>query len=233
MNRLAIDTSTAACCVALVTDETPFEHRPRTQRIFEQPAHATELLPAVIEVLQRAGVSWDQLNAIAVGVGPGAFTGLRIGVATARAIATARSLRISPVSSLAALAAGATGHDSLVVPVIDARRGEFYHRLPSGDGVSRDAVSSPEGLIESIAALHREGRRPLAVGEGAVKLAEQLREAGAEVPSQDDSRHVVSAVNVAELGLAVQPLAPNDVVPNYIRPPDAKVSARESWMVTS
>lgn len=246
MNRLAIDTSTAACSVALVSSggET-FEHTPLAERIFEQPAHATELLPAAVEVLDRAGIGWEDLSAIAVGVGPGAFTGLRIGVATARAIATARGLGLAPVSSLAALAAGAgagpgqgpglgTGQAGRpVVPVIDARRGEYYHRTPGASGAARDAVDPPERLIELVAALAVGAETPLAVGEGAVKLAAELSAAGAEVPPAGDPRHVVSAARVAELAASVEALPPAEVAPNYIRPPDAKVSARESWMVAS
>lgn len=236
MNRFAIDTATAACSVALLrADGEAFEHRPRAARIFEQPAHATELLPAAVEVIERAELTWDDVDAIAVGVGPGAFTGLRIGVATARAIATARGLGLAPVSSLAALAAGAIDQGRPVIAVIDARRGEYYHRLPvEGGGEGEDAVGSPELLVERVTALAAASEfRPLAVGEGAVKLSEQLFAAGAEVPAADDSRHVISAVVVAKLSQSVDPLPPDDVTPNYIRPPDAKVSARESWLVAS
>lgn len=235
MNRLAIDTSTAACSVALLrADGALFEHRPRAERIFEQPAHATELLPALVEVLERAEIGWHEVGAIAVGIGPGAFTGLRIGVTTARAIATARGLPLAAVSSLAALAAGAAEPARPVVPVIDARRGEFYHRLPGGhDGSAEDAVSSPESLASRVADLSAAGGRVLAVGEGAVKLVTELEAAGAEVPPAGDPRHVTSAANVAALATDAIALDPQQVVPNYIRPPDAKVSARESWLVTS
>lgn len=234
MTRLGIDTSMAACSVALLTgDGAAVEHRPRARRIFEQPAHATELLPAIVELFESTGADWSDLEAIAVGVGPGAFTGLRIGVATARAIATARGLPLTPVSSLAALAAGAADAGRPVVAVIDARRGEFYNRLPGTGADALDAVSSPESLIERVAALAAGGEQPLVVGEGAVKLATELSAAGAEVPSADDPRHVVSAACTIALARDIEPLDPEDVVPNYIRPPDAKVSARERWMVAS
>lgn len=236
MNTLAFDTATAACCVALMRgDGELFEHRPRTMRMFEQPAHATELLPAIVEVLERAGVDWSQVGQLAVGVGPGAFTGLRIGVATARAIATARGLQIAPVSSLAALQTGAssTSGARAVVPVIDARRGEFYHRLPGGDDdAGEDAVCGPDDLIGRAKSLvDGGGAPPLAVGDGAVKLRDRLEEAGLEVPPDEDPRHLVRASAVVVVAGEVEPLTPHDVVPNYIRPPDAKVSARERWLV--
>src|ERR1035437_1113945 len=158
MNVLAFDTATAACSVAIRRrDGALFQHRPVTGRMFEQPAHATELLPAIVELLERAQLSWSDLDRLAVGVGPGAFTGLRIGVTTARAIATARSLPLTPVSSLAAPASGTRGETD-VLPVIDARRGEFYFRLPADDGagdgaVAADAVSGPDELAARVAAV--------------------------------------------------------------------------------
>lgn len=246
MNILAFDTATPACSVAVGRrDGELFEHRPDSLRMFEQPAHATELLPTIVELLDRAGVSWSDLDRLAVGVGPGAFTGLRIGVATARAIATARSLPLTPVSSLAALAAetgeglvdfgnGQAGPgQSPILPVIDARRGEFFFRLPG----SEDAVCAPDDLIEKVTALttvpDAKSKTPTAVGDGAVKLREQLVAAGLFVPDVEDRRHVVSAAAIANLAREAQGLSPDSVIPNYIRPPDAKISSRARWLVTS
>ncbi|MBI4897203.1 MAG: tRNA (adenosine(37)-N6)-threonylcarbamoyltransferase complex dimerization subunit type 1 TsaB [Actinobacteria bacterium] len=241
MTVLAFDTATAACSVALGrADGEVFEHRPESGRMLERPAHATELLPAIVELLDRAGAGWDEIERLAVGVGPGAFTGLRIGVTTARAIATARGLRLTPVSSLSALAAGtgasnppdgaatvAKGGEqagTCVLPVIDARRGEYFYRLPGGE----DCVSGPDELIDRVAGL--EAR---AVGDGAIKLRDRLVEAGLQVPAGDDPRHVVSAVAIIELSRAAVAGEPASVVPNYIRPPDAKVSSRERWLVNA
>ena len=88
-------------------------------------------MPAVADVMGRAGVGWRDLDAIAVGVGPGTFTGLRIGIATARALAAATGLPLRPVSSLAALAAGIEA--PLRLALIDARRGEVFGALYEGD----------------------------------------------------------------------------------------------------
>ena len=90
-----------------------------------RPAHANRLLAAAEEALERAGLGWDEVERIAVGVGPGSFTGLRIGIATARALAQARGLPLVAVSSLEALARGA-GTRELVLAVLDARRGEAF-----------------------------------------------------------------------------------------------------------
>src|SRR5204863_4456151 len=96
-------------------------------RLLEPPAHARELMPAVADVMERAGLGYEQLDALAVGVGPGTFTGLRIGVTTARALAHAEDLSLHPVSSLAALAEGIDGE--LRLPLIDAKRGELFAAL--------------------------------------------------------------------------------------------------------
>ena len=84
----------------------PSRSRPPPERLAAPPAHARELMPAVAEVMERAALGFGDLEAIAVGVGPGTFTGLRIGIATARALARRAGLPLRPVSSLAALADG-------------------------------------------------------------------------------------------------------------------------------
>jgi tRNA threonylcarbamoyladenosine biosynthesis protein TsaB len=223
MNRLAFDTATAACSVALLrADGRRFENTPDPARMFEQPAHTTELLPAIDQLLREADVAWDELDAVAVGVGPGAFTGLRIGVSTARAIATARQIPLTQVSSLATLTAGAAARTPgrTILPVIDARRKEFFFATDT------DAVGPVEELLEAA----RDLDAPLAVGDGAIKLAETLAGIGVEVPPADDPRHVVSADAMLDLAAQLAPTAVDLVVPNYIRPPDAKFSARESWL---
>ncbi len=216
MTRLAFDTATAACSVALLrADGELFEWRPAPARLTEPPAQTTELLPAVLALTERAGVELSSVEQLAVGVGPGAFTGLRIGLASARAIATANEIGLTPVSSLAALAAGR------FTPLLDARRGEIYFRV---DG--RDLLAEPD---EAVPAAARAGL--VAVGDGALKLRAELEAAGVEVAAEDDPAHVVSAAELlrhAE-GLAAVPV--DQVVPNYIRAPDAKVSSRERWLV--
>lgn len=224
--ELAFDTATAACAVALRVDGQTSSVTPDSTRMLESPAHARELLPAIERLLAEANVSAGDVTDLAVGIGPGAFTGLRIGVATARAFATARGLWIRPVSSLAALQAGSDNPETTIA-MIDARRNEIFCRIGT-----EEHLVSPERAVELAAAVA--SSRPIAaVGDGALKLADQLRASGVDVPDQDDSSHVVNVVAMLDLATEIEPLAPNLVVPNYIRPPDAKVSARESWLVGS
>src|SRR5436190_15269134 len=107
MNILGFDTSTAAstACVARA-DGQAFEAEPPVERLLERPAHASELMPAIDRVMREADLAFGDLDALAVGIGPGGFTGLRIGIATAHGIAQSAGLPIHPVLSIDALAAG-------------------------------------------------------------------------------------------------------------------------------
>jgi tRNA threonylcarbamoyladenosine biosynthesis protein TsaB len=216
---LGIDTSTsAASACVLRADGEAFELLPPAERLRGPPAHATELMPAVADAMDRAGVGWSDLDAIAVGVGPGAFTGLRIGIATARGLATAAGLPLRRVSSLAALALGVDA--SLKLPLIDARRGEVFAALFEGDReLWPPFAASPEELLARL----REGDfTPLAAGDGSIRFRGMLEEAGILVEPEDSEAHVVRALNVCRLGEGAQDEPPQAVLPEYLREPDAK-----------
>jgi tRNA threonylcarbamoyladenosine biosynthesis protein TsaB len=201
---LGIDTATPSTAVAVWSPGHAVERRddpPPGVR----PAHASRLLALVEEV-----ADWPAIERIAVGIGPGGFTGLRIGIATARALAQARDLPLVGVSSLAALAAGGRGD---VVAVIDARRGEVFAASP---GRFEPLALSPEALAARIAPGSQ------AVGDGAVRFRAELERAGATVPADDSPLHRVSAVHVARLGAAQEPAGRDAVLPDYRREPDAK-----------
>jgi tRNA threonylcarbamoyladenosine biosynthesis protein TsaB len=216
---LGIDTSTpAASACVLRSDGEAFDVSPSAERLAARPAHASELMPAVAEAMSRAGVDWGELDAIAVGVGPGAFTGLRIGIATARALATARELPLRPVSSLAALAAGIDGPVRL--PLIDARRGEVFGALYEDDEVLWPPfVAAPEAVLERL----RDGEiGPRAAGDGSLRFRGMLEEAGIQVERDESDAHVVSAFHVCRLAKRAADEPPEAVLPEYLRAPDAK-----------
>lgn len=216
MIELAFDTATTACAVSLRVDGGEvLEVRPPAARLLESPAHTTELLPAILSLTERAGIELGQIDRVGVGVGPGAFTGLRIGLATARAIATASGTPLTPFSSLEALADGSR------TPVVDARRNEFYLRI-----AGEDLLLGPEEAAGQIAAAGL-----VAVGDGALKLRESLEALGAEVARSDDDAHVIGGAAMLRLIATAEQRPVTEVEPNYIRPPDAKVSSRESWLV--
>ncbi|HEX2072000.1 MAG TPA: tRNA (adenosine(37)-N6)-threonylcarbamoyltransferase complex dimerization subunit type 1 TsaB [Thermoleophilaceae bacterium] len=227
MRVLGIDTATAASAACVLrSDGSAFEVEPAASRLAEPPAHASELMPAVVRCLDESGLDWGELDAIAVGVGPGMFTGLRIGIATARGLAAATEVELRPVSSLAALAAGVDGlgaeRDDLrpVLALIDARRGEVFAALHDGpDTVWEPFVAAPEALAERIEA---EGISPLAVGDGAVRFQDVLEAAGAAVPEAGSRSHVVRGRSICRLAATAAPASIEAVLPRYIRLPDAK-----------
>jgi tRNA threonylcarbamoyladenosine biosynthesis protein TsaB len=241
MRVLAFDTATRATTVALcgigdvvyVARDDPPDGR--------RPGHATHLLPLCAGVLARAEVGWDDLDRIAVGVGPGTFTGLRIGIATARALAQARNIPLVGVSTLQSLAlAGrwASLHPAsadplppgldVVVAVLDARRGEvFAAGWRSEEAEEFDSAlfapraTAPEGLAELVTPL---GPRTLAIGDGAIAFREVLERAGSFIPDDDSPLHRVTATHHCRLASRLPATIPEQVRPEYLRAPDAEIA---------
>ena len=220
---LGIDTATAATAAAVwAPDGREVEVRDDPEP-GARPAHASRLLALVEEALERARASWDDVERIAVGIGPGGFTGLRHGIATARALAQGRELPLAGVSSLEALARGAAreaGGDRAVLAVIDARRGEvFAAAWHGGERLLEPVAIDPAELAARLGA----GRlaAPLAAGDGAVRFREQLERAGATVPADRSPAHRVSALQVCRIGAAGEPAGRDGLVPDYRREPDA------------
>ncbi len=218
MTILGFDTSTAASTAAVLrADGELFESAPPSARLAERPAHAAELLPAVGDVMERADVGFGDLDAIAVGLGPGTFTGLRIGIATARALAKANELPLRRMSSLAALAAGMDGPSRLAL--IDAKRGEVYAAL-----FEEDEERWPPMVVGIDALLERvrdAGVNPQAAGDGSLRFRDELEAAGVAVAPAESPLHVVSAGHLCRRALDAPDVAPEQVVPNYLREPDA------------
>jgi tRNA threonylcarbamoyladenosine biosynthesis protein TsaB len=207
---LGLDTATSATVAGVLRNGEVFEVRddppPGTR-----PAHAGRLLGAAEQALAAAEVGWDDLDRIAVGVGPGSFTGLRIGIATARALAQARRLPVVGVSTLEALARGAEAE--VVLAVLDARRGEVF-----AGGPFAPAALAPEALAERVRAMPV---APLAVGDGAVRFRGSLEAAGAHVPPDEDGVHRLRAEHVCRLGAEGRATDRDALLPDYLREPDA------------
>jgi tRNA threonylcarbamoyladenosine biosynthesis protein TsaB len=209
---LGIDTATAATAAAVWSPDAQLAARDDPPP-GERPRHATRLLALVEEVVERGG-GWEAIDRIAVGVGPGGFTGLRHGIATARALAQGRGIPVTGVSSLEALARGAQTPE-LVYAVIDARRGEVF----AAAWRDRELVLEPAALApDALAASLLPGA--LAVGDGAVRFREQLERAGAAVPADRSPSHRVSALQVCRIG-AEGGAADDLPLPDYRRDPDA------------
>lgn len=187
------------------------------------PQHTTALL-AELERAAAAAGGWEEVDAVAVGLGPGSFTGLRVGVATARAVGLSRGLRVRGVCTLDALARGeegrAPGRQRLAV--LDARRGEVFAALcaPGGERLWDPLVASPEELAERVAELPEP---PLGAGPGAIRSRQALASRGVEIPDDADPVHRVAARHIC--ALAVTGSGGDDtgpVAPLYLRRPDAE-----------
>jgi tRNA threonylcarbamoyladenosine biosynthesis protein TsaB len=226
--------ATASACVLCSDGESFATPPPSPERLLGPARHSQELLPEVERLLVEAGTGWEDVRSIAVGVGPGTFTGLRIGVATARALAQALGIGVRGVSSLAALATGAAtgaelGEGALVLAVIDARRGQVFaalHRVTgpgSTETIWAPFVTDPEPLLERVGALDG---TPVCAGDWALESGAKLERAGAEVLSPDSRLHAVNALHVCRLALEVEPVSVNEIHPVYLRLPDAEVNKR-------
>ena len=217
MNVLGFDTSTAATSACLLTDGgQAFEVTPTDEQLLGPPGHARELMPGVARIMSDAGLNYGDLDAIAVGVGLGTFTGLRIGVTTARALAQAEDIAVHPVSSLAALAQGIDAEHRL--PLIDAKRGELFAALYEGDEeVWPPFAATPDALVERV---RTASLNPLAAGDGSLRFREQLEAGG--ISASPAGAHAVRGLHICQLATRVPAVPPEAVLPNYLREPDAK-----------
>ncbi|HYI18246.1 MAG TPA: tRNA (adenosine(37)-N6)-threonylcarbamoyltransferase complex dimerization subunit type 1 TsaB [Solirubrobacteraceae bacterium] len=228
MILLALDTATIATVAGVLRADGSVVEVRDDPAPGARPAHASRLLAAAEEALATAGVGWEEIERLAVGVGPGSFTGLRIGIATARALAQGRGLPVVGVSTLEALAHGADA--PLVLAVLDARRGEAFaaawlnqgsdpfRRVEGWKPLLAPAALAPEALAERVRALPVP---PLAVGDGAIRFRDSLEAAGAVVPPDEDGVHRLRAEHVCRLGAGASPTDRDALLPDYLREPDA------------
>ena len=198
MLTLAFDTATDVATSALVDDG---------EVLGERVSRAQTLLEDVDALLRQGGAHPTEIGALAVGIGPGSFTGVRIGLAAARGLAVALGIPGAGVSTLDALAAGAPG----ATPVVDARRREVFAVV---GGEPRALAPADLDVAEGT----------VCVGNGAVRYRALLEEKGAVVPPDDDERHLPRARFHAALAGALGPV--EAIEPLYVREPDAVRSAR-------
>jgi tRNA threonylcarbamoyladenosine biosynthesis protein TsaB len=220
---LGFDTATPATAVGLLDAGGDVRERRHEPAEGERPGHAVQLLALANELLDAAGIGFAAVDRIAVGLGPGSFTGLRIGVATARALAQAAGAELVGVSTLRALAAAAqpaAPPGGGVLAVVDARRGEVFAAGWRGGEQVLDAVAlAPAALADRLRA---GGKTWLAVGDGALRFRSDLEGAGCLVAPDRSPHHGVSAGAICRLALEPPQATARDlVVPDYLRPPDA------------
>lgn len=218
MTILALDTSLAACSVALWRDGAILAHR------FEAMArgHAETLVPMIEATRRDAGIDYSELRLVAVTVGPGTFTGIRIGLSAARGLALALGVPVLGRTTLEVLAAGAASEargDEAILAAIDARRELCYAQAFTGEL----SPLCPPALVVPEEALAMAGTRPaVVVGSGAAGLRSAAGATGALRAAA--APELPDAADLARLAAAAPEPTPGEVpAPLYLRPPDARL----------
>ena len=192
--------------------------------------HAENLTPAIEFVCRQARVELREISCVAVDHGPGLFTGLRVGVAAGKAIATALRVPMIGVSSLDLLAFNTRYTDRRIVAVIDARRGEVfwsaYQPVPGGvQRVTEPAVCSPDELDAELLAMPGE---KLLVGDGAERYRHQFADRVVDVEIAGGDQMYPSARALVQLAharaLREEWVRPTDIELLYLRKPDAEIN---------
>jgi len=191
--------------------------------------HAEALAPQIDFVRRQAGIELSEVAAVAVDVGPGLFTGLRVGIATAVSLAQALGVPMIPVPSLDLMAFPARWTSKVIVPALDARRGELFtalfRKVPGGVQRVRDAnVCMPEELSAELEALDEPA---LLLGDGALRHAEafaglrgiEMAEQGLANPS---ARALVQLAHAR--AMREEFVQPWELEPIYLRQPDAEIN---------
>ena len=222
MKILGVDTSTPIGSVALIDgDNVVAEH---TLDIVQ--AHSSRLMPAIDSVLKWGDITVDDLDGCAVGIGPGSFTGIRIGVATLKSICYAVDKPIIGVSTLEAIAYNLRWSNSIICPLLDARRSEIYGAIFQGNTkwqrLSEDLCLPIEAFLKRI----KEETEPDCtinfVGDGLATYGDAVREdLGERVHLADAIFNVPRGATIAHLGAQRLQQGDSDnywtLVPNYVR----------------
>jgi tRNA threonylcarbamoyladenosine biosynthesis protein TsaB len=228
---LGIDTATpqVGCAIGGHEGVLASAHSSRGRR------HAETLTPSIDFVRRQAGIELDEIGAVAVDVGPGLFTGLRVGIATAKAMASALQVPMIGVSSLDLLAFPVRFSPRLICATVDARRGQvfhaFYRQVPGGlQRVTEPTVDDPDDLVSELVA---SGEELLLVGDGVLRYPEHFGDLPrAEVVEQGLSfPSAASLVQLAHAQALREEFVPHwEIQPLYLRQPDADINwtTRES-----
>ena len=189
--------------------------------------HAETLVPAIDFLCSQADIGLDEIGLVAVDIGPGLFTGMRVGLATAKALAQALRVPMIGISSLDLLAFPHRRSDRVVVPVVDARKGEvfyaMYRQVPGG--LQQVAPPQAAPVDELIADLLARSQETLCVGDGALRYRNEIRD-GYHCEFADEAHP--SAAPLVQLAharaLREEWSNPSEIQPLYLRPPDAQIN---------
>jgi tRNA threonylcarbamoyladenosine biosynthesis protein TsaB len=219
---LALDTATPATVVGVATaDGALLAERRHEPAPGERPGHTQQLLPLAQQALDAAGAGWGDISRIGAGVGPGTFTGIRIGVATARALAQGLEAEVVAVGTLDALALGARDERHNVFAILDARRGEAF--VAAWTSRQEQVLQPSAWPPEQLARVPALAPGPwLAAGDGAVRFRAELEAVDVAVAPDGADLHRVGAGALCRLAAEASPVARDALVPEYVRAPDAQ-----------
>ena len=230
MKLLAIDSSGLVASVALMEDDILVGE----YTIHNKKTHSQTLLPMIADMMKMSGIDKNDLDAIAVAAGPGSFTGLRIGAATAKGLAQGLGIPIVPISSLEGLAYNLQGLSDPVCPIMDARRGQVYSgiydvsaSLPKA--LYEDGARPIEEVIEQVKTL---GKPVTFIGDGVPVFKDRLIETLGSVDNDglaafgNDAVRYQRASSIAILGKLYladgREVAAHEFVPRYLRATQAE-----------
>ncbi|MEO5679981.1 MAG: tRNA (adenosine(37)-N6)-threonylcarbamoyltransferase complex dimerization subunit type 1 TsaB [Acidimicrobiales bacterium] len=215
---LAIETATPRCSVALGHEGGLLA----SFSVDRDRRHVEALVPAIAASARAAGVVLGDIEALAVDVGPGLFTGMRVGIATAQALGLALGLGVHPVCSLDVIAHPLRHAGRPVAAVIDARRGEVFRSLHRGAvALTAATCQTPAALAAELADLGP----CLVVGDGAVRHRALFDEvAGAEVVAAMPTAEAALELALAAVAAGRAGLDPSEVQAQYLRAPDARAN---------
>ena len=231
MRILAIEASARACSAAYL------DHGILRAEQFVNGAmtHSETLMPMIESVMQEAGAKASDIEMIAVTTGPGSFTGLRIGAATAKGLAFGLQIPVMMVSTLESLAYNAIGFQGYLVPIMDARRSQVYTAVYRSDKLELKCVKEPDAM--SAAALCqwlKDTEEPVmflgdAVAVYKAVLTEELGERACMAPIHQCQLRAASAGALAEYKLQCgeEPVVSDDVKLEYLRKPQAEREREE------
>lgn len=236
MKILGIDSSGLVATVALQSDDILVGE----YTIHNQKTHSQTLLPMIHDMLELAGTGAEELDAIAVAAGPGSFTGLRIGAATAKGLGQALGIPLVAVPTLEGLAYNLAGADVLVCPMMDARRNQTYYGIydVSGD-LPRAVVSQEVAPIETVfEKIRKIGQEILFIGDGVPVFAQRLaEESGLSYRLGADSVRYQRASSVTALGRKYMEMGKavpaKEFAPTYLRLSQAERERQKKEKITT
>ncbi len=227
---LAVDTSTNAVSVAVNNSKQLLA----SAHVASDRRHAELLAPMISSVCAQAGISMKEIDVVAADIGPGLFTGMRVGIASAKTIAQVLDVPVVGVSSLDILARSVTTTERVVLSTIDARRGELYWSMYRNDLGPSIEVKPPRvgSLDDCVGDIVDRNQETLIVGNGALRYRQQLSEMlevtglsiewASEQLAQPSA--AVLAMIAAELALVEQWQTATELQALYLRAPDAEIN---------